>query len=72
MEVELLLLNNIKVANHDTSNWPHQARIPAQKRQQASSILDDVPRCGYNTEDRDEHCTAEDIDVFGRETGDII
>ena len=72
VDVELSLLDQIVVANHNASQRPHQAGVAREEGEEARGILDDVPGCTYDAEEGDEEGGAENVDVLGAETGDVV
>ena len=72
VDVELALLDEVVVADHDPSKGAHQAGIAREEGEQAGGVLDDVPGGADNAEEGDEESGAEDVDIFGGQTGDIV
>jgi hypothetical protein len=72
VDVELALLDKVVVADHDTGQRAHETGIARKESEKAGSILDNVPGRADNAEERDEQCGAEDVDVLGAETGNIV
>ena len=72
MDIELPLLDEIEVCDHDSSNGTHDARVSGQESQQAGRILDDVPRCADDAKNGNDDGRAEDVDVHRAETGDVV
>lgn len=72
VDVELALLDKVVVADHDAGQGAHETRIARKESEKAGGVLDDVPGRADDAEERDEQCGAEDVDVLGAETGNIV
>ena len=72
VDVELSLLDQVVVADNNSGQWAHQAGVAREESEEARGILDDVPGGTYDTEEGDEEGGAENVDVFGAETGDVV
>jgi hypothetical protein len=72
MNVEFLVEDEVVLADHHATNTAHECRVPGQECEQTCCISNDLPWIRNDTEDGDEECGAEDVDVLGTETRDIV
>lgn len=72
VDIELALLDNIVITDHDASQRSHEAGIATQESQQASGVLDDIPGSRNDAENGNEQRSSENVDVLGRNSGNII
>ena len=70
MDVELLVDDEVIVADHCSTDGAHEHTVTGQKRQQTGCVPDDLPGVGDDAEDRDDQRGAEDVDVLGAQTRD--
>jgi hypothetical protein len=72
VDVELLLLDEVIIADHNSCEWSHKARVTRQEGKQSRSVVNDIPRSRGNAEDADNDSGAEDVDVFRIQPTDVV
>ena len=72
MNVELLLLNEVVIADHNSGERTHKAGVTGKESEQTSGIVDDVPWSGGNAKDTDDDCSTENVNVLGIQSTDVV
>jgi hypothetical protein len=72
VDVEFLLLDEIVVTDHNSSEWAHEAGVTGKKSEQTSGVVDDVPWSRDNAEDADDDCGTENVDILGIQSTDVV
>lgn len=72
VDVELPLLDEVEIRDHDSGNGTHDARVAREECQETGCVLDNVSRRADYAEDRYDNRCTEDVDIFGTQACDVV